>query len=234
MTAVSPPVIERLTAGGVVKICGLREPEHAVAAAKAGADLLGFIFAPARRRVRPEQAGRCIEAARRAAGAGRSLLAVGVFVDASADEIAETAREAGLDLVQLHGAEPPGFAATLPVPTIKALKPRSLAPFAETTEAATAYFSMARPPVALLIDGYHPTSAGGSGARADWGLASVITPRWPMLLGGGLTPENVGEAIREVRPLGVDVSSGVERDGVKESELIVAFVDAAKAAFERR
>ena len=231
MNAVLSLASERLKEGAVVKICGLREPEHAIAAAEAGADLLGFIFAPARRRVTPEQARRCIEAARRATSPARGLLAVGVFVDASPVEIGATVREAGLDVVQLHGAEPPGFPAMLPVPTIKALKPLPPAAVAETIEVAAAYFSATQRPVALLIDGYHPTSAGGSGTRADWGLARAVSPRWPTLLAGGLTPENVAEAIQMVRPLGVDVSGGVEEDGIKDSERIAAFIVAAKAAF---
>ncbi len=215
----------------MVKIDGLREPEHAIAAAEAGADLLGFIFAPARRRVTPEQARRCIEAARRAVGIPSVPLAVGVFVDASVDEINATVREAGLDIVQLHGAEPPDLLAALEVPTIKALKPQPGESMTETMDAAAAYFSTLLHPIALVIDGYHPAYAGGSGVRADWGVASAVARRWPTLLAGGLTPENVVEAIRTVRPLGVDVSGGVERDGIKDPERIAAFIVAAKAAF---
>lgn len=222
---------ERFAAGGLVKICGLREPEHAAAAAVAGADLLGFVFAPARRRVTPEQARRCIAAARDAVGPERRLFAVGVFVNASGGEIAEAARVAGLDLVQLHGDEPPGFSGGLPVPAVKALKPSPSAMVEEAIGAARAQMAATRPPLALLIDGHHPTSAGGSGVRADWAVATRLATGVPMILAGGLNPENVAEAIRTVRPLGVDVSSGVERDGVKDAGLIAAFVDAARGAY---
>jgi len=224
-------VVRRFAQGGLVKICGLREPEHAAAAAAAGADLIGFVFAPARRRVTPEQARRCIAAAREAGGASTPPLAVGVFVDASAEEIADTALRAGLDLVQLHGDEPPGFAATLPLPAVKALKPPPAAETDETTATASACLIGDPAPVALLIDGFHPSSAGGAGVQANWTLAAAVAKRSPMLLAGGLTPGNVGAAIQMVKPLGVDVSSGVEIDGAKDSRLIAAFVGEARAAF---
>ncbi len=224
----------RFHRGELVKICGLREPEHAATAAEAGADLLGFIFAQGRRRVTSEQAARCIEAARRvrrAIGVDRDLLTVGVFVDAPAAEIVKTVDEAGLDLVQLHGSEMPGFADSLPVPTIKTFKPSPAAAFADTRDVVDTFFSSIRPPVALLIEGYHPAGAGGTGTLADWKAARMLAPRRPTLLAGGLTPDNVGEAIATVHPLGVDVSSGVERDGVKDPHLIAAFVATARHAF---
>jgi phosphoribosylanthranilate isomerase len=85
--------------------------------------------------------------------------------------------------------------------------------------------------VAALIDGYHPTAKGGTGIRADWRIAADVSSHQPFLLAGGLDPENVGEAIATVRPLGVDVSGGVERDGVKDPTLIAEFVHRARAAF---
>ena len=230
----SLPVDRMFRTPGLVKICGLREPEHAVVAAEAGADLLGFIFAPGRRRVTPQQAERCIEAARRAhhaVGRDHDLLSVGVFVDARPDEIVETVRQAGLDLVQLHGSEPPGFADSLPVPTIKVFKPGPFAPLADTVAAVSTFFASVRPPIGVLIEGSHPAGAGGTGALADWTVARMLASQRPTLLAGGLTPSNVGEAIATVRPLGVDVSSGVERDGVKDPDLIAAFVATARAAF---
>ncbi len=171
----------------MVKICGLREPEHAATAAEAGADLLGFIFAQGRRRVTSEQAARCIEAARRvrrASGVDRDLLTVGVFVDARSAEIVKTVGEAGLDLVQLHGSEMPRFADSLPVPTIKTFKPSPAAAFADTRDVVDTFFSSIRPPVALLIEGYHPAGAGGTGTLADWKAARMLAPRRPTLLAG--------------------------------------------------
>lgn len=109
--------------GQIVKIDGLREPAHAAAATRAGADLIGFIFATARRQVSAATARECIVAAREAAG-GRQVFSVGVFVDAAAQEIRDAITEAGLDAVQLHGDEPPEALALLEVPAIKAFRPR--------------------------------------------------------------------------------------------------------------
>lgn len=216
--------------GGIVKIDGLRDPEHAVAAAKAGADLIGFIFAPARRQVTAAVARTCIAAAREAV-TERSVLSVGVFVDASVGEMANISNEAGLDAIQLHGAEPPELLRHLPVPALKALRPR---PGAEATDVLAEidhYHSSTRPPLGILVDGYVEDIAGGTGTRADWRLASEIAAAFPILLAGGLNPQNVGPAILQVRPLGVDVSSGVEVDGVKSTSRIEEFIRAARQAF---
>ena len=229
--APSLAVAERLGRGGVVKIDGLREPDHAAAAAAAGADLIGFIFAPGRRWVTAEHAAQCIARARGAANHRSQLFVVGVFVDALSSEIAEIAEVAGLDLIQLHGNEPPDFAAALPLPAIKALKPPPGAMAAEVVAEASEFLAADISPLAVLIDGFHPTSAGGTGVQADWMLAARVAEQVPMLLAGGLTPGTVAEAVKTVRPLGVDVSSGVERDGVKDPGLIEAFVRSAKGAF---
>lgn len=218
-----------LARGGLVKICGLREPRHAEAAVVAGADLLGFIFAPARRRVTPDTARACIETARSAAS--RPFVAVGVFVDEEPGRIAEIARAAGLDAVQLNGGEPPGFVESLPLPAIVAFKPRPEQDEDDLAAAIAACLSPVGGAAAALVDGYLPGSAGGAGVVTDWDLAARLARRTPLLLAGGLDPDNVDAAIRRVRPLGVDVSTGVERDGVKDSGRIAAFVAAAKAAF---
>jgi phosphoribosylanthranilate isomerase len=214
----------------LVKICGLREPAHAAAAAEAGADLIGFIFAPARRQVTATAARACIEAARCAAPY-RPMLAVGVFVDATATEIMAVADEAGLDVAQLHGEEEPQFVAALPLPTIKALRPLPRSRVEEAIADIERHTSVARPPVGFLIDGYTPGALGGAGEQADWHLAARVNAARPILLAGGLSPENVGAAIRHVSPLGVDVSSGVEIDGAKDETRIEAFIREARAAF---
>lgn len=215
---------------GVVKICGLREPEHAAVAAAAGADLLGFIFGPARRQVTAETARACIEAAREAAG-DRRILATGVFVDASVEEIARVAKEAGLDLIQLHGTETPAFLETLNLPATKALRPRNGASPADILAEVEAFLDARKPPVGFLLDAHVEGAAGGTGARVDWSLAAEVGAVQPMMLAGGLDPHNVGTAIRQVNPLGVDVSSGVETGGVKDTALIEDFIRVAKAAF---
>jgi phosphoribosylanthranilate isomerase len=211
----------------MVKICGLREPEHAAAAAAAGADLIGFIFAPSHRQVTAEQAARCVAAAR--AGDHRPL-AVGVFVDAAATEIATTVETAGLDAVQVHGDEPDESVGRLGVPVIRAIRPRPGAAAATVEQELERWAARPDPPAAFLVDGYSDAGAGGMGVRADWALARRLAARWPILLAGGLDPSNVGEAIAMAAPRGVDVSSGVERDGRKDPALIAAFVAATRSA----
>jgi phosphoribosylanthranilate isomerase len=216
--------------GAIVKIDGLREPEHAAAAAVAGADLIGFIFAPARRQVTAAVAQSCIAAAR-AAAPERPVLSVGVFVDAPPSEMARIAQETGIDALQLHGAEPPELLQQLPVPVLKALRPRPGTEAGDLIAEIGRFRSAPLPPLGILVDGYAEESAGGTGVRADWRLAAEISGSVPIILAGGLDPDNVGAAIRQVRPLGVDVSSGVEIDGVKHASRIEAFIHAARTAF---
>jgi phosphoribosylanthranilate isomerase len=219
-----------LTRGGVIKICGLREPTHAAAAAAAGADLIGFIFAPARRQVSASNARTCVVAARNAAQ-GRDVLTVGVFVDAKPAEVEAIADEADVDLLQLHGQESPESIALLSRPVIKALRPRSGEEVEHVVSAMVRYRTGPRPPIAYLLDGYSAAVPGGSGHRADWQLAAGVCAVDPVMLGGGLNPDNAGEAIKLVQPLGVDVSSGVETNGTKDPAKIEAFVAAARLAF---
>lgn len=215
---------------GAVKICGLRSPSQAEAAVLAGADLLGFIFAPARRQLSPAEASVCLSAARVAA-AGRPILGVGVFVDSTADEMNAIAVAVGLDLLQLHGEEPPALVAALDRPVVKALRPRAGAVPSQIAREVERYRAAARAPIAFLLDGYSPTAAGGEGVRADWALAAGMARSDAIVLAGGLEPSNVAGAIAHVRPLAVDVSSGVETDGVKDPAKMAAFVRFAKAAF---
>ena len=214
----------------LIKIDGFREPEHAAAAAAAGADLIGFIFAPARRQVTPDVAAACIAAAR-VEDSGGAFAAVGVFVDASAEHIRRVVAESGVDLVQLHGSEPPGLPAEIPIPAIKVFRPQSGVAAAAILREVDRFDRAPQPPVAYVIDGYAPDASGGTGVRADWDVAAEVAAERPIVLGGGLDPGNVADAIRRVRPRGVDVSSGVETAGVKDPALIQAFILAARAAF---
>ncbi len=213
---------------GTIKICGLREPEHAVAAAEAGADMIGFIFAPTRRYVSPGVARRAINAAK--AVSHGNLVAVGVFVNTAAGDMNAIADEAGLDIIQLSGDERPSDVIGVNRPVIKALRPRP-----DTTAAdlvgVVEQWNQVIPTVTFLVDGYHPGHFGGTGARADWQLASMLAANQPMMLAGGLDPGNVAEAITTVAPLGVDVSSGVEIGGRKDSETIREFIRQAREAF---
>lgn len=209
----------------MVKICGLTNLEDALAAADAGADLLGFIFyARSPRVIQPAQAAALIAQVRQR---GHALPMVGLFVDAPLHEIQETLRICRLDLVQLHGGEPPHWLEVLQPQAFKALRPTSLD---EATAEAEWYADLgpADGPQ-LLLDAYHPQLHGGSGQVGDWAIAAALAPRYRILLAGGLTPDNVQRAIRQVRPWGVDVSSGVEAaPGQKDHAKVRRFVAEAK------
>lgn len=213
----------------IVKLCGLREPGHAVIAVEEEADAIGLIFAPARRQVTVEQARAIVVAARAAAArlGTRAPFAVGVFVDAAPEAIRATVGNALLDAIQLSGSETPELCATLldqtVLPVIKALRPAGA-----TDLALLAEYSAAG--AALLIEPAHLDGPGGQGHTGDWALARKIAARWPVLLAGGLTPDNVGDAMRTVKPRGVDVSSGTETDGTKDPAKLRAFVRAARQA----
>ncbi len=231
MSASAERFSERVAQGQVVKVDGLRQPEHAVAAAKAGVDLLGFIFAPTRRQIDAATARECIVAAREASP-DRALFAVGVFVDAPRDEVLATVTLAGLDAVQLHGMVPPDFLNEFDVPVLRALHPKPDSSAQTVLNEIAGLMGCERPPAATIIDGYLAGATGGTGVIADWTLVAEVSRVLPVILAGGLNPENVGEAIRGTRPLGVDVSSGVEIEGVKDTGRIRAFAQAARAAFE--
>ncbi len=200
----------------LVKICGITRLEDALAAVRAGADWLGFNFWPRSRRYLTPEAAASIVAALPA-----SVLPVGVFVDPGADELARAVQLSGVRTVQLHGDEPPALCAAAPVPVVKGIRVRD----ARSLAALAAY----------EVSGFLLDSAtagyGGSGTAFDWALAAEVAAEVPLWLAGGLTPENVGEAVRRVRPRGVDVASGVESaPGVKDATRMEAFVRNAKAA----
>lgn len=207
-----------------VKICGIRLRDHALAAVDAGADMLGFVFAPSRRQVRPEEIAPVAAAARAAAATrGRTVSCVGVFVNEDALQMRAIARQCGLDSIQLSGEEPVELAAALaPLTIIKAVR-------LDDSPAERAWIAYESPTVRLLVDAHAPGSYGGAGIIADWERAAVLACHRPILLAGGLTPDNVATAIAQVRPWGVDVSSGVETAGVKDPSRIHAFIEAVRA-----
>ena len=211
------------------KICGIRDPIHARLAVDHGAALVGMIFAPTRRQVTRDM-GRAISNAVHEQSA--TVRTIGVFVDADPTAVHQTAIDADLDLVQLHGDEPPDDLALVGRPAIKAFRPHPDETADHLKQRIETYLAAPVPPVAILIDGYHPGAHGGTGTRADWQMAAAIA-RWspiPVLLAGGLTPDNVAEAIATVGPAMVDTSSGVERDGIKDVDLIEVFLARAHDA----
>lgn len=253
-----------------VKICGCMRVEDALAAAEAGADFIGLVFAESRRRLEPNEASDIVRAlgeplSRReltepprraqtqtrvagprlgAAGSGPAAaedwfrqgaaalerllerkrpLTVGVFAGQNVETVSAVADECGLDLVQLSGGEPWQDCLLIARQVIKVVHVQQGATandVLERIEAGTA--------VACLLDTASEGAYGGSGRTMDWALAREVAARLPIVLAGGLTPDNVEEAVRVVRPWGVDVSSGVESGGQKDVAKIRAFVRAAK------
>lgn len=205
-----------------VKICGITNLEDALAATAAGADSLGFVFVPGTpRHITPDRALEIVRAL------PPFVVRTGLFVDASEGEIRDAVAQAGLDAVQLHGDEPPELGIKLrpAVRVLKAFRVRG----ESTLETLPAYLDAAD---AWLLDAYVPGAHGGTGARFDWNLATAAKRHGkPIILAGGLTPENVAAAVKTVRPYAVDVSSGVESSpGRKDAAKVAAFIHAAKAA----
>jgi len=197
-----------------VKICGITRAEDALAAVRFGADAIGFNFFPGSKRYcPPPQARRILSAL------PPFVTSVGVFVNARSEELAAAVRESGISVAQLHGDERPEDCAAAGVPVIKALRVDGPEAVARARD-----FEVS----AVLLDA--PSSSfGGSGARFDWSLARELAARRSVILAGGLTPENVGDAIRAVRPYAVDVASGVEdAPGIKSAERMRRFIQAAK------
>jgi phosphoribosylanthranilate isomerase len=157
---------------------------------------------------------------------------VGVFVNESNERMLEIAEQVGLDMLQLSGDESPEQVSECSVyyPTIKAVRFPGNIPFEQAISELGPYVRLDRGDrVRLLLDTYSPGVYGGTGEIADWSLAARIAERMPLILAGGLNPGNVSSAIEQVSPWAVDVSSGVELDGVKDSVLIKEFISAARS-----
>ncbi len=197
-----------------VKICGITNREDALAAVALGADALGFVFAESPRRISPQLAREII------AELPPMVATVGVFADAHPDQVRQVRRRCGLTMVQLHGSETEHEAAGLGPGVIKAV---SLASGSPPDPAAY-------PGAALLVDAPpFGGRAGGNGLAWDWARARELASRRPLILAGGLNPENVAAAIAAVNPCAVDVSSGVEiKAGRKDHDKIARFIAQAK------
>lgn len=226
-SAVAVPEEQRMN---IVAITGIKQPEHALVAAEQGAAMIGLVFARSRRQVSTETAVRIAEAV--GVVCDKPLL-VGVFVNESLGRVLSMAREVGLGAVQLSGDESPQYVAECAelYPIIRAVR----FPPAITHREASEMLDIYRQAVPggsgrlrFLIDAYQPGEYGGTGKVADWPLTAALTSRFDIMLAGGLDPSNVVCAIAMVSPWGVDVSSGVESDGVKDPSLIREFLAAAR------
>jgi phosphoribosylanthranilate isomerase len=202
-----------------LKICGITTLSDALVALDAGADMIGYNFYPlSKRYLRPEA---CAEIQNELARRNVAVTTVGVFVNASQQEIEQTVALCNLGYAQLSGDEGVEFVQGLEVPWFKAIRPGA------REEAVRDGDLFGRPaPPALLVDSFRPGQYGGTGEVGDWGLASALAGSFSILLAGGLTPENVQLAIEQVNPWGVDVASGVESaPGVKDASKIRRFVN---------
>ena len=202
-----------------IKICGITNAQDAEAAVTAGADALGFVFYA--------QSPRCIEPAvakRIIAQLPPFVLPVGVFVNHDRDTILKLFDECGLAFAQLHGEETPTFCESLGRPVLRALRLRD-----RGSLLALAEYKGRMGVRGFVVDTFSTKAYGGTGQTGDWFLAREVAQVAPILLAGGLTPNNVQEAIRQVQPYGVDVSSGVEEHpGQKNHEMIRAFTQAVR------
>ena len=205
-----------------VKICGITTLADARAAIAAGADALGFVFVPGTPRfIAPDLAGEIVREL------PPFIARVGLFVDAETRTVAEALVRSGMDTLQFHGEETPDLVRQFrrAVKVMKAFRVRG----EETLMRLPAYADAVD---AILLDAYVAGAHGGTGAQFDWNLAVQARDLGrPLVLAGGLTPANVAEAVRTVRPYGVDVSSGVESaPGRKDPAKLAEFVRAAKSA----
>ena len=199
-----------------VKVCGITRREDAEAAVEAGANALGFVFWPKSPRAIDPYRARAI-----VSSLPPFVSAVGVFVDQPADYVNGVASLVHLSAVQLHGEEPGDYVAAIHRPVMKAVALRNgLAPAAGVVEAWPSR-------VLVLLDVHDPVRRGGTGRTVDWSVAAEVARRRRVVLAGGLTAENVSEAIARVQPFGIDVSSGVEAaPGIKDHGRIKALFEA--------
>lgn len=210
----------------IIKICGIKTLKDALAAIEAGADYLGFNFYP--KSVRFIEKESCAKITSVLKKEHPQIRLVGVFVNSPMDEVKNILETCHLDLAQLHGDEAPEMLESLNGKAFKAIRLTS-----ESAETSVYPFLKSALLPAMLVDAAVKGVYGGSGVTADWSAAAELAKKYPLLLAGGLTPENVADAVRQVKPWGVDVASGVESAaGEKDASKMSAFVKAVKQTID--
>jgi phosphoribosylanthranilate isomerase len=210
--------MSHLTGAVWIKVCGITNTEDAMAAAETGADAVGFVFAPSPRQISPEVAQKIIEAL------PPSIRTVGVFVDEDPERVSYIAEFCNLDLLQLHGKEAATYCERLGRRVIKAVRIES----EKQLERCSEYVGVVE---AFLLDTYVAGQSGGTGATFDWNTAVIARKYGPIILAGGLDPDNVAAALRIVKPYGVDASSGLEqKPRIKDHNKIARFIEAVRRA----
>jgi phosphoribosylanthranilate isomerase len=210
-----------------IKICGLKEIADAVTAAEAGADFIGLVFADSRRRVTPEQARQIVQAVH---DLKPSLQTVGVFVNTPSAEVNKIADDCGLDRIQLSGHESVEYCLKIERPLIKVLHiSKNITAINVINNVNNWQQAMQAHRFICLLDSSVAGTYGGTGQTFDRPIAREVAARFPVIMAGGLDPENVGRIAGEVQPWGVDVSSGVETNGKKDGEKIKSFINTVRA-----
>ena len=214
-----------------IKICGIKTGEQALAAAEAGADFIGLVFARSPRQVTPGRAEKIMAELKEKKA---HVAVVGVFVNAHLDTVNRIAERCRLDWVQMSGDEPWEYCRELASPVIQVIRlSRNQRPEQVCRDLAYGTKLLKKQKHIYLVDSNVSDRYGGTGKKFDWKLAVPIAGEFPVIIAGGLTPGNVGEAIKVISPWGVDVSSGVETKGVKDTGKIKKFIQAVRSADER-
>ncbi|MDE2803375.1 MAG: phosphoribosylanthranilate isomerase [Chloroflexota bacterium] len=217
-----------------VKICGFRSAEPLLAAVDAGVDAVGLVFVPSARRCMTADEARAVLDEARASGTALPPF-VGLFADQPVDDVRQTIEAVGLDAVQLCGSEGVEYASQLGVPVYKVISVDAETPIsAQMPRIMVLQQRHALAGHRIVLDTQVPGEYGGTGQQFDWDLAADFAGAFEMSLAGGLSPDNVQEAVERVRPWGVDVSSGVETDGEKDVARVRAFVETVRAVDARR
>jgi phosphoribosylanthranilate isomerase len=211
-----------------IKICGIKEEAHALAAAEAGADFIGLVFAYSPRQVTPAQAEKIVSALKKSKA---TTQVVGVFVNTPASKVNRIADSCRLDWVQLSGDEPWGYCRDLANPVIKVIRVSRHHKSEEVcTDLAYGTKILGTQKHLFLLDSNVREKYGGTGRSFDWNLAQPVAEQFTTIIAGGLTPGNVAGAIRTIKPWGVDVSSGVETRGAKDVNKVIKFIEAVRKA----
>lgn len=209
-----------------VKICGITDVSYARAAIEAGADLIGVVFAPSPRQITDDKAKEIVAAVKK-----HSLPVVGVFVNMPAATVNSMALSCGLDWVQLSGGEGWEYCREIEKPLIKAIHVSpGLSEKELLAQLEDGKRQLGSKTLIYLLDTLVENKYGGTGQLFSWEVARGAAAKFPVIIAGGLNPGNVGQVVASLRPWGVDVSSGVEREGVKDADKIKAFVQAVRSA----
>ncbi|MQG36800.1 MAG: phosphoribosylanthranilate isomerase [SAR202 cluster bacterium] len=210
-----------------IKICGLRSAKAASVASECGADFLGFVFVDGvRRQLQPDEAAQIINEYRGSTQVSKSIKLVGLFRNQSVDFVNQTAAKTNLDFVQLCGEENSDYVSRLNLPIFRQIRVKDGTKPNDLYKTVESHLNAGH---RVVLDRFDIDTPGGSGRSFNWSAAEGVAEQNHVLLAGGLKSENVQAAISQLAPWGVDVSSGVETDGIKDPKLIKTFIETVRA-----